>query len=98
MGLRVNGSELPWAVFTSMILGVLWLGGLSVSVADNTKRVESIATNTEKLARIEEQSKALRNDVDEIRQEQERQSGEQKEQTRLLEEIRRSIVAIESRR
>jgi len=41
VGLRVNGSEIPWSVLTSFVIFVFWLGGLSFQVAAQDRKIDS---------------------------------------------------------
>lgn len=66
MGLRVNGSELPWSFVVSVCVGIFWLSGLSYTAAENTKKIQEI-NSADRLARIEEKQKNIKEDVEDIK-------------------------------
>ena len=82
MPIKVNGTTVPWAFVTSVVVAIFWLSGLSFQVAANGDQIavhvpSDTAAKTEikeRLAKIETRLDGQKEDTDEIKDEQKSQS------------------------
>ena len=75
--MKINGWSIPLKDIITIGAAGMWLGILSVNVASNAEDIEKQSETKERLARIEVQQTASKEDIKEIKE-------EQKEQGKLL--------------
>lgn len=84
---RINGLNLPWSAIVTVVVAAMWMGGLSYQVNANGDKIQEQSETKERLVRIEERQNSLREDVAEIKKQQDEQSKKQDEQTETLNAI-----------
>jgi len=75
MPLKINGHSISWTQITSMVAAIFWLSGISWQVNANGDEIQKQAETKERLVRIEERQEAVKEDVREIKAEQEKQDS-----------------------
>ncbi len=87
MPLKINGTTISTGSIIAALTLAFWLGTLSFAVADNSSEIKDQKNDQVRLATIETKLKNLEDDQVEARVERKEIRVEQKEQSKVLNQI-----------